>query len=331
MSALSFATPALPQSDFRLYLEQSLRNPFVLNLESRTLLEVIQECAKVKSKLSPNYAKSLGGLIHNLKELERQYNITLAPVQITDVFWGYFISFCFSRGLRSTTVETMCNQLRSVLCWAGKYNATISPTYDSFRIPAAHPFAIALTADEVSRIAYFDVDRFYANRRKDYRETIKRIRDLFVLSCSLFQRYGDMIKIEPSNFDRSIFTITQQKTGNRAIVNIDRFAIDPKTTYRILEQYGYRAPYRGSIGNFNFYLHLLMRDIGFTDNIRVEEKQGGNIVVNYVPKWKLISSHTARRTAITINVLRGHNIHDVKRCSGHTDFRIFGDYIRDSD
>ena len=54
------------------------------------------------------------------------------------------------------------------------------------------------------------------------------------------------------------------------------------------------------------------------------------MVARNVPKWKLISSHTARRTAITVNVLRGHNIHCLKRCSGHTDLRVFDNYTRDA-
>ena len=82
------------------------------------------------------------------------------------------------------------------------------------------------------------------------------------------------------------------------------------------------APYKATIGNYNFYLHQLMKDIGLDDPVRVEERVDGKLVTENVPKWRLITSHTARRTAITVNVLRGHNIHGVKRCSGHTDLRV---------
>ena len=231
--------------------------------------------------------------------------------------------------MKSSSITTMCNQLRSILNWAVKYNADVSPTFRDIIFPKITNQKIALTADEVSRISYFDIDRFYAGRRKDYRETMKRVRDMFVLSCNLFQRHSDMVRIDPSCFERNIFSITQQKTGNRAVVNIDQFAIDAKTTYRILEQYGYMAPYTASVGNFNSYLHILMRDIGFNDEIRIEDRVEGKLITTMVPKWKLISSHTARRTAITINVVRGHNLHALKRCSGHTDLRIFDNYIRD--
>lgn len=315
--------------DFKAYLEHSLRDPFTMNLRDCSLIEVILACAKAKSKLHPNYQKSIGGLTYNLRILESSYNVKLNPVQITDVFWGYFIAFCESRGLKLSTIETMCNQLRSILNWAVKYNAQVSPTYTDFDIKRPRNQEIALTADEVSRITYFDIDRFYAKRRADYRETMHKVRDMFVLSCNLYQRHSDMVRIDPGCFERNIFRIIQQKTGNLAIVNIDRFSIEPKTTYRILEKYEYRAPYTATIGNYNYYLHQLMRDVGLVETVRIEERRNGKLEAISVPKWKLISSHTARRTAITVNVLRGHNVHDIRRCSGHTDLRVFDNYVRD--
>lgn len=315
--------------DFRAYLEKSLRDPFTINLNDLSLMEVIKACKKAKSRLHSNYGKSISGLVYNLTLLEKEYHVTLQPVQVTDVFWGYFIAFCQGRGLKSSSIETMCNQLRSILNWAVKYNATVSPTYGDFDVPGSRNQEIALSADEVSRIAYFDIELFYADRRKDFREHMRRVRDMFVLSCNLFQRHSDMVRIDRSCFDRNIFRITQQKTGNLAVVNIDKYAIDAKTTYRILERYCYEAPYKGSISNYNYSLHQLMKDVGLDEPVRIEERRDGKLVVENVPKWKLISSHTARRTAITVNVRRGHNVHDLKRCSGHTDLRIFDNYVRD--
>lgn len=331
MHALQLSTPRISaNADFKYYLEQSLRNPFTIDLKERTLIEVILACVKAKSKLHPRYSKNLSGLLYNLRALEEEYHVTLMPVQVTDIFWGYFISFCQDRGLKNTTIETMCSQLKAVLSWASKYNATVSPTYAEIKPPKGAMSAIALSADDVSRIAYFDIERFYANRREDFRETMTRVRDHFVLSCNLFQRFSDMIRVSPECFDRGVFTITQQKTGNVAVVNIEKYSIDAKTTFRILEKYGYRAPYTKGIGDFNDYLHQLMRDIGFTEPVRLEERINGELVVRNVPKWKLISSHCARRTAITIGVLRGHNVHALKRCSGHSNLDTFDRYIIDT-
>ena len=322
--------PPEPSNDFRAYLERSLRDPFTINLEGCTLMDVIRTAVREKSKLHPNYGSSIGCLKHNLGLLEEQYRVALMPVQVTDIFWSYFIAFCQGRGLKCSTIETMCNQLRSILNWAVKYNAQVSPTYGDFLVPNAKSWKIALSADEVSRVAYFDIDRFYADRRKDFRNTMHKVRDMFVLSCMLYQRHSDMVRIEPACFERNVFRIVQQKTGNLAVVDIDRYSIEPKTAYRILERYGHTAPYKGDIGNYNFYLHQLMKDVGLDDPVRIEERGAdGKMVAVTKPKWQLVSSHTARRTAITVGVLRGHNIHALRRCSGHTDLRVFDEYVRD--
>ena len=94
--------------------------------------EDFRAAIKAKTRLHPNYGSSISGLIYNLEKLESDYHVTLMPVQVTDVFWGYFIAFCQGRGLRGSTIETMCQQLRSILNWAVKYNATVSPTYADF-------------------------------------------------------------------------------------------------------------------------------------------------------------------------------------------------------
>ena len=314
-------------SDFKSYLEHSLNNPFIIDLKNKNLLEVVDTCARIKTKLHPHYYDNIGGLIHNLRALEQDYNVTLQPIQITDVFWSYFIEYCQNKNLKPSTIGTMCNQLRSVLAWASKHNATVSSSYADIIIPKSRNEEIALTADEISRITYFDIDRFYSYKRKDYRLTMKHIRDHFVLSANLFQRYSDMIKISPSCFENGIFKIVQQKTGNLAVVDIDKYSINPTVTYRLLDEYCYKAPYTHSIGNYNFYLHQLMKDIGFDEPVRREEWSNGTINVTIEPKWKLISSHTARRSALSIGVLRGHNVYALKKCSGHSSLDSMSRYI----
>jgi len=334
MTAFSLATVVAQPVDnnlsgFKNYLDASLHNPFVIDLRDASLIEVILAAAKARTKFHPHYRENIRGLLYNLRAMEDRFSATIFPVQVTDIFYGYFIQFCRQRGLKDTTISVMCAQLRSILSWGAKYNARVSPTYTEYCIPKVNNTEIALSADDVSRITYFDVDRYYQGRRKDYRKTMRRVRDMFVLSCNLFQRHSDMVRITPSNFDRNKFSISQQKTGVLAVVDIDRYCIEPKTTYKILDEYGFTAPYTASIGNYNGHLHDLMRDVGFTETVRVEGFEDGVMTSTDVPKWEMITSHTARRTAITVGVDRGMNVHELRKCSGHSCLANFDRYIRD--
>ena len=158
---------------------------------------------------------------------------------------------------------------------------------------------------------------------------------MFVLSCNLGQRFSDMVRIEKSCFDliKNTFRIIQKKTGNLSIVNLDKYCLDKRTTLEILNKYNFEAPYKGDISCYDKYLKMLLKYIGeeFFNEIRVEEKVNGELLVQQLYKYKMVSSHTARRTFATINLERGHLVQNIKRATGHKTISAFEKYICFSD
>lgn len=310
---------------FANYLEQTKNQAFVLDLSDSSLLEVIDALIAMKSKMSPNYGKNFSSLINNLKLVEQQFNCTLKPHQITDLFWHHFVPFLLKKGLALSSIKTMCSQLRTALSWAGRHQAKISPTFDLIKLPTYCHQQIALTPDEVSHIYHFDISTI--DRRPQHLRKLESVRDMFVLSCNLGQRFSDMIRIDKSCFNRNIFSIVQQKTGNHAKVDIDRLSIDKTTTYKILEKYNYSSPLTTDISGYNKYVKELLCCIGFDETIKRETKVNGFIEVENTPKWRLIGSHSARRTFATVNVLRGFRMAEIMRATGHKCESSFEKYI----
>lgn len=311
--------------NFRTYLHSDAECVFTLDLSEATMLEVINEYTKVKSLLSPNFAKQYSGLTHNLKAIQSEFGCTIMPIQITDIFWHNFCAFLVNKGLAPSTIKTFCSQLVTAVQWGARHKAPISMTYDFFKIPMFYRQQLALSQDDVSRIYHFDIDKI--PRRSQYLRHMHRVRDMFVLSCNLGQRYSDMRRINKTHFDRNIFTIVQQKTGNTARVDIDKFALDSRTVYNILEKYDYAAPFSLDISNYNKYVKQLMQYMGFNEVVTREEKIAGRVVTQSMQKHKLITSHTARRTFATVNVMRGYRYVDVRRATGHKSESGFEKYI----
>ena len=84
-----------------------------------------------------------------------------------------------------------------------------------------------------------------------------------------------------------------------------------------------------SVSMYDRYVKQLLKYIGkeFNQTVKRETKINGHIKVDFYPKWKLVTSHTCRRTFITNNVMRGYNAMEIMRASGHKTYTSFEKYL----
>lgn len=303
------------QGEFSSFFTQSRTSRFALDLSKSNLIEVLEAYAGHKRRTSPNYANE--SIIANLKRIQDNHLQVLFPEDVTDEFYSCFIAWGIAKGLKLSSIKTYCTAIKSALSWGSRYGCKLSASFDELSIKAPEPHRVSLTIDEVSHIAFFDIDTLKC--RSDHKKTLKRVRDAFVLQTNLFCRYSDLEKIGRDNFEGHVFSCVQQKTGGRAIVDIDRYSITPKLAFKILERYDYTCPYKGGIDNYNRYLHELLSYLGgsFDEDVVFEEKVGGKVIKRTYKRRDLIASHTSRRSAITLAVKNAKTETEVRRCSGH--------------
>lgn len=313
-------------NDFGAFMHQP--QTFVLDLSSASVTELIDEIIKVRAINNPNVEKQYFSLRKHFYKLEDNFGITVMPNQITDIFWTHFIAFLINEShLALSSIRTICAQLKAVLAWASRYNCQVAPSFDRYNVPKYRKQQISLTPDEVSHIYHYDVSGI--NRRPQFIRTMTKVRDTFVLGCSLGQRYSDLKRINADCFERNIFSIVQQKTGNKARVDIDKMAADKSTVYKLLEKYNYQCPLAIDTTDFDKYLKQLIQYIGgeFLEDVKYERKVNGFVETIKTEKWRMISSHTCRRTFATINILRGIPEAEIRRGTGHSSGTSFERYI----
>ena len=302
-----------------------------IDLSKATLIEVIQQHSRFKRRTSSNYSDS--SLIFNIQRLEDMFRCTIMPKQINDIFYSYFVQFLSNKGLVYSTIETYCTQIRSSLKWGLRHNCPVSSTYDLFDIPKYSKTKVALTPDQISHIYHYDLKKIPWQDLQKHRYSyvyLERVKDMLVLSCSLGQRFSDMVRICPDHFDDTLqtFSIVQQKTANKATININEWSIDRRVVRAILTKYGYFAPKVSTIGNYNYAIKFILEHIGeeFLQPISTENKIGGKIVKATTPLFKMVSSHTGRRTFDCYHLLQGRREIDIRKCTGHSDARSFSAY-----
>ena len=299
-----------------------------INLEGKTVVECITQYVDEKSVKNKNYRKRYRMILTYILMLEDEWNIKLYPQVIGALFWSKFERYLYNQGLSPHSVEQLFCNLRAVLKWSTRYGAKVKSDMEEikYRGVDAKP-KIALTEDDISHIYWFDIDSLKC--RSHHKKTLRVVRDHFVLSCFLGQRYSDTVRLDQTNFrGQEIFKVTQLKTGSTAVLEFNRLYTEyPPHVKDILERYDYKSPWQGDISNYNRYLHELMKRIGFNADIKYEYKVAGVMISKNFKKWELISSHVARRTFITNAVKRGINTQYIKRASGHHSDESFGKYV----
>ena len=81
------------------------------------------------------------------------------------------------------------------------------------------------------------------------------------------------------------------------------------------------------------YINICIKEVGqmagINEIVRFERTQGGNKEIKQIPKYELISTHTARRSYSTIKYKAGVPVQDIMPLTGHKTEREFLKYIRE--
>lgn len=203
------------------------------------------------------------------------------------------------------------SQLKTVMNEGRKLKYHDNTDFHDFKTKREDPDTIYLTTKEVELLWEYEPKG----------ELDGKARDLFLIgvwSCARFSDYSrlslDMIR------DGAIY-FTQKKTSSSVIVPASPRLVS------ILKRNGGHAPHIAQ-QHLNEWIKRVCRDCGINTMIEVTKSRGSNHYTERIPKWKLISSHDARRTGITQLYMTGIPLHQVMLISGHKDEDSIRHYLR---
>ena len=96
----------------------------------------------------------------------------------------------------------------------------------------------------------------------------------------------------------------------------------------VLEKYGYDLSSMAiSNQKFNKYVKELCLEAGINADVEVVKYEKGIKKYHVIPKYKLIASHTGRRTFITNAILAGIPLSVIQRITGHKKLVTLQKYV----
>ena len=123
------------QAAFAHFMHSEASKSFSIDLTNASLVECLTAKINFKARLFPHYPKSHQCLMSHLCLIENELGCVILPTQVGDIFYSFFISRLLSRGVKPSSIRTLCYQLRSCLEWSAKHGAKISDTYADFTVP----------------------------------------------------------------------------------------------------------------------------------------------------------------------------------------------------
>ena len=217
----------------------------------------------------------------------------------------------------ANTVHRDVGLLKTFLYWALNKKYTFNNEFINFKKPPKFQTdEIALNMEQVTKIYEHD---FSQNKR------LERVRDLFVVGCTTGMRFGNYSRISKNDIQDDFIRVTDLKSKSKKLA-IPLNSISKE----ILEKYDYDLP-KITNQKMNKYIKEVFQLLEFDDEIKKTMKYGDELIENSTEFWKRISSHTARRSFITI--MKNKRVPDkvIMSYTGHTSLEVFNAYYRPSE
>lgn len=235
-----------------------------------------------------------------------------------DYYLG-FVEFLTAKGYSPNTIGSRVKGLKLFMNEA--YERDLHTNLDfkkkRFSKPKEETNSVYLNNDELLKIYNCD----FSKRKK-----LDRVRDIFLIGCYTGLRFSDLSQLKSENISEDgTITVKTQKTGKTVVIPIHTIV------RTILAKYNNELPKMLSNQKFNDYIKEVAKAADIDESIFLQTTKGGLSYTETVPKYSLVTSHTARRSFATNAFLAGVPTISIMKITGHKTESAFMKYIKISD
>ena len=256
-------------------------------------------------------------VLKNLLLAFEDINGSLSLDKINNHWYADFKHFCEqNKKHQVNTFGRNLGLLKTFLRYCFEEGFTKNDQFKKFKVKREVTYQEVLDMNEVKRIYAFDLSE---NKR------LERVRDIFILGCLTGMRYSDYKRIKRENVVNDVIRIREVKDKSKTLeIPLSSWAKE------ILDKYDYNLPVI-SEQKFREYIKETARLVGFTEQVIKASRIGNAIKEESKRRCDLISTHTARRTFITIMKNKGVPDKVIMKITGHKSLSSFHRYYRPND
>lgn len=270
-----------------------------------------------KQKYAVGTIKNYKGFQVQFLEYQQNRKRTLKFENIDLDFYDDYVNFFQEKDYTPNTIGRHIKNLKVIMRAAEEDGLHNNDDYKRFTVLTSPVDAIYLTEDEIAKIKAVDL-----SDNPNY----ELARDIFLLGCYTGLRYSDYCRIRPQhiryeNDEMTDLSMYINKTNRQTVIPLRPEAKE------ILMKYQYNIPNTHE-QKVNKYIKEIGKMAKIDQPTEILEYKGANKLKRVVPKYKLITTHTARRSAATNMFKAGVERQLIMRITGHQTESNFLKYIR---
>lgn len=233
-------------------------------------------------------------------------------------FYEIFTTYMLvDKEVTNNTLSKYITALKTFMHWAEEHGFHANNGYKKFKPMDEQVDIVYLNEEELLRLLQYD---FSDNPKLD------RTRDIFCFQCLTGQRYSDICQLHTDSIKEGIWHLRTTKTKDVLKIPIT------KNAQSILDKYtGLQELPVISSQKMNTYIKEAAQQAGIDSPEEITRYRGSERITSKEPKYKFISTHTARRTFVTLSLEKGMRVDTIMRITGHKDYKTFKKYIKLTD
>jgi integrase len=316
----------------RIYRQALLNN---IKLNKEYILDRLDNDGYENNNFSPNFFKSFYEYIETnrstktlsttkkyittlnfIKDFENETNYKVTFDSLNIEFYEKFRDYAFEkRNTLNNYFGKIIAGIKTFMNWSFERGYHQNLEYKKFKAIQNNIEVIYLTKDELMELYNFPFES----------KRLEHVRDFYCFGCFTGLRFSDIKQLRSSNVYEDYIKLNIQKTKTiDHIIPLNKFAKAILTKYK---ETLYEPLPTISGQKFNQYIKECCKIIGLNTPVNITRYIGNRRIDKVLPKYELITSHTARKTFVTNSLVLGMKEMVVKNITGHKDDKSFRKYV----
>lgn len=270
-----------------------------------------------RSVSSPNTTKGRITILNFLKDFAEHRGTQIILDNINNQFYEELREYAFEeKRVRNNYFSKIVSIVKRFMSWAEERNYHTNTQYLKFKASEEEIEVIFLNTEELMTLYNFDFKS----------ERLSKVRDFYCFGCFTGLRFSDIQNLKPSNIYDDYIKLNIKKTKRTDhVIPLNKFS------QGILDKYK-DTPFEPvpsiSSQKLNKYIKECCKEIGLNTPVTITRYVGSQRIDTTMPKYELITSHTARKTFATVSLILGMTERFVKSVTGHKRDASFNRYVK---